>query len=86
MPLKKLDFGLTGDAFACNVFGVALTTGDSIVVCREDRASACTVGAETVATTAASANEEAPARKHIRNEVFDVMLRDFLRITIPGFY
>ncbi len=86
MPLKKLDLGLTGVAFACSVFGVALRTGDSIVAGREDRASACTVGAETVATTAANANEEAPARKHIRNEVFDVIVRDFLRITILGFY
>jgi len=86
MPRKRLTFGFTGTAFACSEFGVAFRIGDSIVAGVEDRASACTVGAETVTTTAANANEEAPARKHIRNGVFKFVVRDFLRMTISGFY
>jgi hypothetical protein len=86
MPRKKLVLGFAEAAFACSEFGVELKTGGSMTAGVEDRASASTAGAETVTTTAANANEEAPARKHIRNGVFQLILRDFLRITILGFY
>jgi hypothetical protein len=41
---------------------------------------------EIVTTTAASATEEAPARRQIFSGVFKFLLRDFLFITIPPFY
>ena len=75
-----------GGASAC---GVALTIGDgegASAAGLGSRASACTGGVESVTTTITSATDEAPARRQIPRGVFKLMLRDFLRITIPQFY
>jgi hypothetical protein len=53
---------------------------------RESRASASTVGVESVTTTAASASDEAPANKQILSGFFKLILRDFRFITICPFY
>jgi hypothetical protein len=41
---------------------------------------------ESVTTIAVSATDEAPARRQSLSEVFKLMLRDFLLITISPFY
>src|ERR1039458_883182 len=74
---------------ASRAAGGALANGGAWGVVAEGRgssASACTVRVEIVTTTAASATEEAPARRQIFSGVFKFLLRDFLFITIPPFY
>jgi hypothetical protein len=48
----------------------------------ESRTSACTAGVETVTSTAASASEETPARRHNPTCVFRLAAPDFLGMTI----
>jgi hypothetical protein len=67
--------GLAADS-AAGAVGAILGSG----------ASACTAGVDSVTTTAASATEEAPARRQILRGVFMLMLLDFRRITIHPFY
>ena len=93
MPFKRparLALAVSG-AMGCAALksGVGVSTGageGAIAGGLESRASACTVGVERVTATATRAIEEAPARRPIPYCVFRLMLREFLRITIPQFY
>jgi hypothetical protein len=82
---RLLDARLLG----ARLLGVGLATsvaGGTIAAGRETRASACTATVESVATTAASTTDEAPANIHIIRGVFKLVLRDFRFITICLFY